>query len=104
MKPKTFMLIAGALAAELRTAVAHSASYGNQCHRISQAPAGAMEIHHSITRFVRPVRGLNHFGTRSHGCHRGLLSRATPWQNNDNLFFTFFCVSAPLRLCVEIIP
>jgi len=28
LKPKTFMLIAGNLAAEQRTAVAHSASYG----------------------------------------------------------------------------
>jgi hypothetical protein len=28
VKPKTFMLIAGDLAAEQRTAVAHSASYG----------------------------------------------------------------------------
>jgi hypothetical protein len=123
VKPKTFMLIAGALAAEQRTVVAHSASYGICDHRISkapvgaeennsiaaqivfrairrsnflaycshsasygsgrpqisQAPAGATENRRSKSHFFRPVRGLNRFVIRSHGCHRGLLSRATPW-------------------------
>jgi len=123
VKPKTFMLIASALAAEQRTIVAHSASYGfsrPQIHQapagakenysiaaqivcrairrlkilvhyshsasygsghpqISQAPAGVTENHHSATHFFRPTRGLNRSATRSHGCHPGLLSRATPW-------------------------
>lgn len=54
------MLIAGALAAEQRTAVAHGASYGSGS-QISQAPAGATENHHPISYFSRPVRGLNLF-------------------------------------------
>jgi hypothetical protein len=123
------MLIAGALAAEQRTVVAHSASYGfsrpqthqapvgakeiysiaaqiicravrrskNLMHcshsasygsshpQISQAPAGATENHGSTIHFFRPIRGLNHFAIRSHGCHRGLLSRATPWLTQNLL-------------------
>ncbi len=79
------MLIAGALAAEQRTIVAHSASYGFNHPQISKAPAGATENHRSTTRFFRPIRGLNRFTTRSHGCHRGLLSRATPWLKQNLL-------------------
>jgi hypothetical protein len=73
------MLIAGALAAEQRAIVAHSVSYGSGHPQISQAPAGAAENHGSITVFFRPIRGSNYFAIRSHGCHRGLLSYATPW-------------------------
>jgi hypothetical protein len=54
------MLIAGALAAEQRPAVAHSASYGKPCRRISQAPVGAAENPDSTTHLSRPVRGLNY--------------------------------------------
>ena len=61
------------------THCSHSASYGSGHPQIFQAPAGAIENHRSTTRFFRPIRGLNRFTTRSHGCHRGLLSRATPW-------------------------
>jgi hypothetical protein len=61
MKPKSFMLIAGDLAAEQRAIVAHSASYGSDCPHISQAPAEATENHGSKTRFFRPCRGLNYF-------------------------------------------
>jgi len=43
MKPKTFVLIAGALAAEQRPVVAHSASYGLVRPKNVQAPAGAKE-------------------------------------------------------------
>jgi len=71
MKPKIFLPIAGALAAEQRT-------IGSGRPQISQAPAGAADNHASTTHFFRPIRGLNHFTIRSHGCHRGLLPRATP--------------------------
>ena len=53
------MLIAGALAAEQRTIVAHSASYGSSRPQILRAPAGATEEHHSNTHFFRPIRDLN---------------------------------------------
>jgi hypothetical protein len=89
LKQKTFMLIAGALAAEQRTIVAHSASYGSSRPQIFQAPAGATENHVSTTHFFRPVRGFNYFGNRSHGCHRGLLSRATPWLTKTKLLRDF---------------
>ena len=49
------------LAAEQRAVVAHSASYGFDRPRISQAPAGATENHDLKPHFFRPVRGLNHF-------------------------------------------
>jgi hypothetical protein len=61
LKPKTFMLIASALAAEQRAIVAHSASYGSGRPQISKAPAGATENRRSTTHFFRPVRGLNYF-------------------------------------------
>jgi len=61
LKPKTFMP-ARDLAAEQRTAVAHSASYGKMCRRISQAPAGAEENHFVFTQIIsRPIRGLDCF-------------------------------------------
>ena len=66
MKNYVAYCIAGALAAE-------------------QRPAGATENHVSTTPFFRPVRGLNRFATRSHGCHRGLLSHATPWLKKRRL-------------------
>ena len=87
LKPKTFMLIAGALAAEQRPAVAHSASYGFNRPRTHQAPAGARENHHSTTHFVRPVRGLNRFANTFPRFHRGLLPRATPWLKQRQLVF-----------------
>ena len=55
------MLIAAALAAEQRPAVAHSASYGKPCQRISQAPAGAAENLDSTIHLFRPSRGLKTF-------------------------------------------
>jgi len=50
VNPKTFILIAGDLAAEQRTVVAHSASYGFDHPQIFQAPAGATENHDSTLR------------------------------------------------------
>jgi len=83
VKPKTFMLIAGeasgALAAEQRTVVAHSASYGKPCRRVSKAPVGATENQHSTTHFFRLIRGLNRFANTFPRFHNGLLSDATPW-------------------------
>jgi hypothetical protein len=61
LKPKSIMSIAGALAAEQRTIVAHSASYGFDRTHISKAPAGAEENHGSRSHFFRPCRGLNCF-------------------------------------------
>ena len=55
------MLMAGDLAAEQRTIVAHSASYGFDRRHFSQAPTGATENHGSTSRFFRPIRGLNRF-------------------------------------------
>jgi hypothetical protein len=79
VKPKTFMLIASDLAAEQRTIVAHSASYGFYRPQFDQAPAGATENHGSTPYFFRPIRGLNYFFTfRSHDWHRGLLPHAAP--------------------------
>jgi hypothetical protein len=78
VKPKTFMLIASALAAEQRTVVAHGGSYGSNRSQISQAPAGATENNRSIARFFRPIRGLNHFANTFPRFHRRLLSHATP--------------------------
>ena len=60
-KSKSFMLIAGDLAAEQRTVVAHSASYGSDRPHIYQAPAGAAENRGSTFHFFRPIRGLNRF-------------------------------------------
>jgi len=65
------MLIAGALAAEQRTVVAHSASYGSVRPQIFQAPAGATENHRSKTHFFRPIRGLNRFAY--------IFPRLSPW-------------------------
>jgi hypothetical protein len=94
------MLIASALAAEQPTIVAHSASYGSSRPQISQAPAGATENHHSTTDLFRPGRGLNRFAIRSHGYHRGLLSRATPWLKQRRLISIIsprLCAIASLR-------
>jgi hypothetical protein len=102
VNPKTFMLIAGDLAAEQRTKVAHSASYGSDRPHISQAPAGAAENHGLTSHFFRPIRGLNYFSHsiptvdtvgyyrtllrsfifenhRSHSSRCELLSHATSW-------------------------
>jgi len=79
------MLIAGALAAEQRTVVAHSASYGSGRPQIYPAPAGAIENHPTTTRFFRPVRGLNHWPESFPRFHRGLLPDATPWLTQTNL-------------------
>ena len=71
MSPKTFMLIAGELAAEQRAIVAHSASYGKPCHQISQAPAGAKE-NYSIAQIVcRAIRRLKILTLCSHGAGHG---------------------------------
>jgi hypothetical protein len=62
MKPKTFMFIAGVLAAEQRTIVAHSASCGFNHPQTHQAPAGAKENYtHAKQIIYRPIRGLNRF-------------------------------------------
>jgi hypothetical protein len=55
------MLLAGALAAEQRTTVAHSTSYGSGRPRTSQAPAGAAKNYRSKPHLFRPIRGLNRF-------------------------------------------
>jgi hypothetical protein len=65
-------------AAEQRTIVAHSASYGCRHSHILKAPAGAKENRGSKSHFSRPIRGLNDFDHHSHGCHRGLLPHAAP--------------------------
>jgi hypothetical protein len=65
------MLIADALAAEQRTVVAHSASYGSVSPQISKAPAGAAENHNLTTYFFRPIRGLNRFANS--------FPRLSPW-------------------------
>jgi hypothetical protein len=57
VKSKTFILIAGALAAEQRAIVAHSASYGFNRPQTHQAPAGAKENYSSATQIVcRAIR------------------------------------------------
>ena len=86
-------------AAEQRAIVAHSASYGFSRPQISPAPAGATENQFSTTHFFRPVRGLNPFAIRSHGCHRGLLSRATPWLTQTNLLRSFDLWRTPSPIC-----
>ena len=122
VKPKTFMLIAGNLAAEQRAIVAHSASYGKPCHQISQAPAGAKE-NHSITQIVcRPIRGLNRFANihptvvtvgyflsllrsfifenhRSHSSRCGLLSHATPSLTQIHLLRSLILWPTPSPIC-----
>ena len=72
MKPKTFTLIAGTLAAEQRTAVAHSASYGSGHPHISQVPAGAKENHFITTQIIcRAIRRLNILRYYSHSASYG---------------------------------
>jgi hypothetical protein len=72
MKPKTFMLIAGALAAEQRTVVAYSASYGFNRPQTHQAPAGAKEINSTAAQIVcRAVRSLNGLARFSHSASYG---------------------------------
>ena len=88
MNPKSFMLIAGDLAAEQRMAVAHSASYGLSRPKISQAPDGAAENHGSETYFFRPVRGLNHFAdivptADAVGYYRSLLRSILLWPTHS---------------------
>jgi hypothetical protein len=61
MKKHIAHQIAGALAAEQRAIVAHSASYGSGRQQISQAPAGATENHRATIHFFRPIRGLISF-------------------------------------------
>ena len=58
MKPKTFMLIAVEIAAEQRTIVAHSASYGFGRTQIFPAPAGAEENHLDSPKILSPHPGL----------------------------------------------
>jgi hypothetical protein len=79
VKQKTFMLIAGVLAAEQRAPVAHSVSYGSGRPQIPQAPAGATENQDSTTNSFRPIRGLNRSANTFPRFYRGLLSHATPW-------------------------
>ncbi len=84
------MLIAGALAAEQRTVVAHSASYGSGRPQISQAPAGATENHYSITHFFRPIRGLNHFlddvpTANAVGYYLSLLRSSNLWRTRSHI-------------------
>jgi hypothetical protein len=78
------MLIAGDLAAEQRTIIAHSASYGSDRPQISQAPAGAIENHGSTSHFFRPIRGLNCFShfvptVDTVGYYRSLLRSFDLW-------------------------
>jgi hypothetical protein len=99
MKLKNLMLIAGALAAEQRTAVAHSASYGSGHPQYSQAPAGATEKQRSITDVFRPVRGLIVLQTSFPRFYRGLLSSATPWLMQTNLLRNFDLWHTPSLIC-----
>jgi len=78
-KPKTFMLIAGDLAAEQRTVVAHSASYGSDRTRISQAPGGATENHDSTPYFF--------------------LSHTTPWLTQIHPLRSFDLWPTPSPIC-----
>ena len=66
------MLIAGALAAEQRAIVAHSASYGFGRPRISKAPAGAAENKFDFTRNLSPHPGLEHIFVDA-------FPRLSPW-------------------------
>lgn len=76
MNPKTFLLIAGTLAAEQRPAVAHSASYGSGHPPISQAPAGAIENCLFTTPIVfRAFRCLNNLRHDSHSASYGKSCR-----------------------------
>jgi hypothetical protein len=66
------MLIAGALAAEQRAIVAHSASYGLGRPRILKAPAGAADGCFIDTNiFFRAIRRLNGTGQFSHSVSYG---------------------------------
>jgi len=66
------MLIAGALAAEQRTIVAHSASYGFDCPQTHQAPAGAKENYFITAQIVcRAVRRSNILMHYSHSTSYG---------------------------------
>jgi len=81
VKPKTLMLIAGVLAAEQRTIVAHSASYGKPCSQIFQAPAGAKENYSTTAQIVRrTIRRsiiLAHYShSASYGSDRPHISQA----------------------------
>jgi hypothetical protein len=72
VKPKTFMLIAGALAAEQRTVVAHSASYGFSRPQTHQAPPGAKENYSISTQIIcRAVRRSNFLVHCSHSASYG---------------------------------
>jgi hypothetical protein len=122
VKPKSFTLIAGELAAEQRAIVAHSASYGFDHPQISKAPAGATENQGSITRFFRPCRGLNRFANinpmvvtvgyyrallrsfifenhRSHNPHYRLLSHVTPWLTQIHPLRSFLLWRTPSPIC-----
>lgn len=73
------MLITGGLAAEQRTAVAHSASYGKMCRRIFQAPAGAGENCQLTTSITfRAVRRSNILRRDSHSTSHGSGVRIFP--------------------------
>jgi len=71
VKLKTFLFIASDLAAEQRTVVAHSASYGSGRPQISQAPAGAAEKRDQKDHFFRPIRGFDYFPNT--------FPRLSPW-------------------------
>jgi hypothetical protein len=68
------MIFRPSKAAEQRTPVAHSASYGSR-FTTKKAPVGAAEKH-AIKTFLPPRPGLNLFGNKSHGFTVGyFLSR-----------------------------
>src|SRR5258706_12347817 len=99
MKPKTFMLIAGALATEQRTVVAHSASYGICRPRISKAPAGAEENCPPAKIVFRAIRRLKVWTHCSHsasyGSGRPQMSQAPAGATENFLSPTHF--SRPAR-------
>jgi hypothetical protein len=121
LKPESFMLIAGDLAAEQRAIVAHSASYGSDRPHISQAPTGATENHGSSSHFFRPIRGLNCFlsiptvvtvgyyrlllrsfifkNHRSSNSRCGLLSHAISWLAQIHWLRSFDLWPTPSPIC-----
>jgi hypothetical protein len=72
MTPKTFMLIAVGIAAEQRTIVAHSASYGFDRPQIFPAPAGAEENQLDPPKNLSPHPGLKNILTNA-------FPRLSPW-------------------------
>jgi hypothetical protein len=110
VKPKTFMLIASALAAEQRAIVAHSASYGFSRPQTHQAPAGAKENYSSATqivcRAIRRSKLLTHYShSASYGSGRPQISQAPGGATENRATKThFFRPCRGLNRFADIVP